>query len=83
MALIIFPLFIFVSEHYARQFGISLLGIGVIFLIVRLLDGILDPLVGWASDNFNVPVGKRKFWLHARVIVGWTRKNSFELWGKS
>ena len=63
MALIIFPLFIFVSEHYASQFGISLLGIGVIFLIVRLLDGILDPLVGWASDNFNVPVGKRKFWL--------------------
>ena len=63
LALIIFPLFIFVSEHYARQFGISLLGIGVIFLIVRLLDGILDPLVGWASDNLNVPVGKRKFWL--------------------
>ena len=30
---------------------------------MRLLDGILDPLVGWASDNFNVPVGKRKFWL--------------------
>ena len=63
MALIIFPLFIFVSEHYASHFGISLLGIGVIFLTVRLLDGFLDPLVGWASDNLNVPLGKRKFWL--------------------
>ena len=63
MALIIFPLFIFVSEHYASHFGISLLGIGVIFLIVRLLDGFLDPLVGWASDNLYVPLGKRKFWL--------------------
>ena len=63
LALIIFPLFIFVSEHYASHFGISLLGIGVIFLTVRLLDGFLDPLVGWASDNLNVPLGKRKFWL--------------------
>ena len=63
LALIIFPLFIFVSEHYASYFGISLLGIGVIFLIVRLLDGFLDPLVGWASDNLYVPLGKRKFWL--------------------
>ena len=63
MALIIFPLFIFVSEHYASHLGISLLGIGVIFLIVRLLDGFLDPLVGWASDNLYVPLGKRKFWL--------------------
>ncbi len=63
LALIIFPLFVFVGEHYASQFGISLLGIGLIFLLVRLLDGFLDPLVGLASDNFNVPIGKRKFWL--------------------
>ena len=63
LALIIFPLFVFVGEHYASQFGISLLGIGLIFLLVRLLDGLLDPLVGLASDNLNVPFGKRKFWL--------------------
>ena len=63
LALIIFPLFVFVGEHYASQFGISLLGIGLIFLLVRLLDGLLDPLVGLASDNLNFPIGKRKFWL--------------------
>ena len=63
LALIIFPLFVFVGEHYASQFGISLLGIGLIFILVRLLDGLLDPLVGLASDNLNFPVGKRKFWL--------------------
>ena len=63
LALIIFPLFVFVGEHYASQFGISLLGIGLIFLLVRLLDGFLDPLVGLASDNLSVPIGKRKFWL--------------------
>ena len=51
------------GEHYASQFGISLLGIGLIFLLVRLLDGLLDPLVGLASDNLNFRVGKRKFWL--------------------
>ena len=51
------------GEHYASQFGISLLGIGLIFILVRLLDGLLDPLVGLASDNLNFPVGKRKFWL--------------------
>ena len=63
LALIIFPLFVFVGEHYASQFGISLLGIGLIFLLVRLLDGLLDPLVGLASDNLNFRIGKRKFWL--------------------
>ena len=51
------------GEHYASQFGISLLGIGLIFLFVRFLDGLLDPLVGLASDNLNFPIGKRKFWL--------------------
>ena len=51
------------GEHYASQFGISLLGIGLIFILVRLLDGFLDPLVGLASDNLNFPIGKRKFWL--------------------
>ena len=63
LALIIFPLFVFVGEHYASQFGISLLGIGLIFLLVRLLDGLLDPLIGLASDNLNFSIGKRKFWL--------------------
>ena len=51
------------DRHYASQFGISLLGIGLIFLLVRLLDGLLDPLVGLASDNLNFSIGKRKFWL--------------------
>ena len=53
-------MFVFVGEHYASHFGISLLGIGLIFLLVRLLDGVLDPLVGLASDNLSVPYRKKK-----------------------
>ena len=62
-ALIVFPLFVFVGEHYSSSLGVSLLGIAIIFLFVRLLDGFLDPLVGLLSDKFNFWIGRRKFWL--------------------
>ena len=76
LALIVFPLFVFVGEHYSSSLGVSLLGIGIIFLFVRLLDGFLDPLVGLLSDKFNFSMGRRKFWLVISLPI-----TTLSVWG--
>ncbi len=76
LALIVFPLFVFVGEHYSSSLGVSLLGIGVIFLFVRLLDGFLDPLVGLLSDKFSFSMGRRKFWLVISLPI-----TTLSVWG--
>ena len=76
LALIVFPLFVFVGEHYSSSLGVSLLGIGIIFLFVRLLDGFLDPLVGLLSDKFSFSMGRRKFWLVISLPI-----TTLSVWG--
>ncbi len=76
LALIVFPLFVFIGEHYSSSLGVSLLGIGIIFLCVRLLDGFLDPLVGLLSDKFNFSMGRRKFWLVISLPI-----TTLSVWG--
>ena len=76
LALIVFPLFVFVGEHYSSSLGVSLLGIAIIFLFVRLLDGFLDPLVGLLSDKFNFWMGRRKFWLVISLPI-----TTISVWG--
>ena len=76
LALIVFPLFVFVGEHYSSSLGVSLLGIGIIFLVVRLLDGFLDPLVGLLSDKFRFSMGRRKFWLVISLPI-----TTLSVWG--
>ena len=76
LALIVFPLFVFVGEHYSSNLGVSLLGIAIIFLFVRLLDGFLDPLVGLLSDKFNFWMGRRKFWLVISLPI-----TTISVWG--
>lgn len=58
-----FPVFIFLAEFYSRAFGLSLAALGVVFLAVRLLDAITDPVVGVLSDRWPVSLGRRRFWL--------------------
>lgn len=53
-----------------------MLGIGIIFLCVRLLDGFLDPLVGLLSDKFNFSMGRRKFWLVISLPI-----TTLSVWG--
>ena len=76
LALVVFPLFVFVGEHYSSSLGVSLFGIGIIFLVIRLLDGALDPVIGLLSDKFNFWFGRRKFWLVISVPI-----TTLSVWG--
>ena len=41
----------------------GVLGAGSIFLIVKLWDGVNDPVMGWLSDKTTSKMGRRRPWL--------------------
>jgi len=61
-AFIALPLNIVIPAYYATHTAVTLLQIGVFTSASRLLDAVLDPLVGYLSDRFDTPWGKRKPW---------------------
>jgi Na+/melibiose symporter-like transporter len=50
------PLFMYLPTFYASDVGIDVATVGMILLVARSLDMLLDPLIGHASDH----LGKRK-----------------------
>lgn len=46
------PLYLHIPDYYVREFGLSLGTLGVLLLILRLFDGVQDPLFGYLSDRF-------------------------------
>ena len=61
-AFIALPLNIVIPAFYATHTSVTLLQIGVFTSLSRLLDAFLDPLVGYLSDRFDTPWGRRKPW---------------------
>jgi Na+/melibiose symporter-like transporter len=57
------PIGVYLPAIFARDFGLSLAGIGAIFLVGRLWDGLLDPIVGALSDRTRTRFGRRKSWI--------------------
>ena len=54
LAFVALPLYVFVPNHYAAQFGVPLAALGAVLLAARLLDAVADPLIGrWVDRLFN------------------------------
>jgi Na+/melibiose symporter-like transporter len=45
------PLYVWMPNLYARQWGVSLTALGALLLGVRLFDAVIDPLLGRWSDR--------------------------------
>jgi GPH family glycoside/pentoside/hexuronide:cation symporter len=45
------PLYVLMPNLYARQWGVSLTALGAVLLGARLLDAVIDPLVGRLCDR--------------------------------
>lgn len=45
------PLYVLLPNHYAREFGLPLAALGALLLAARLLDALVDPLLGRWSDR--------------------------------
>src|SRR5579862_2957897 len=54
------PLYLVIPAFYAAHTAVTLTQIGVFTSSSRVLDAVLDPLVGFLSDRFDTPWGKRK-----------------------
>ena len=63
LAVIGYPLAIWIPAHYSGGLGISLAAVGTILMLARLTDVITDPLIGEMSDRWRTRFGRRKPWL--------------------
>ncbi|MGE6699484.1 MFS transporter [Hyphomonas sp. NPDC076900] len=59
------PLIAYLPAYYASQAGLSLGLVGTVFLVVRLADIALDPVVGTLMDRNRTRWGRFKPWLIA------------------
>lgn len=66
---IVTTLGVYLTNYYASHIGISLAVVGGAFMLVRLLDITVDPLLGMAMDWTRTPVGKYRPWLAASAPI--------------
>lgn len=69
LATIGLPLSIFLAPFYAGEIGLPLAAIGTAMVVARLLDVVVDPLIGAASDRWRPRIGRRKIWLPIGVAI--------------
>ena len=62
------PFVILVPKFYAENVGLSIIAVGIIITIVRLIDAGLDPLVGYYADHSNFKWGRRRTWFALAAI---------------
>ena len=60
------PIYLNISDFYARSFDLNLTVIGILLIFVRGLDAIQDPLVGYFSDSL---AGKK---ISRKKIISWS-----------
>ncbi|MBX3585609.1 MAG: MFS transporter [Ramlibacter sp.] len=51
LAFVALPLYVILPNHYAREFGVPLATLGAVLLGARLLDALIDPLIGRVTDR--------------------------------
>lgn len=47
------PIYIYAPNYYAESFGVSLASLGILLFVLRLLDVVQDPLLGWVSERLD------------------------------
>jgi Na+/melibiose symporter-like transporter len=66
LALLGYPLGIWLPRAYATYIGIATESVGTIMIIASIFDAITDPAMGYASDKLRTRWGRRRIW----VMIG-------------
>jgi len=69
LAVIGYPIAIWVIPHYSGALGVSLAAVGTMLMLARISDVITDPLIGMASDRLQTRFGRRKPWILAGTPI--------------
>ena len=57
------PLTVYLPNYYASHLGMAIGAVGAVFVLVKLLDIVFDPMMGMLMDRTRTPVGRYRFWL--------------------
>ncbi|MFM9878984.1 MAG: MFS transporter [Burkholderiaceae bacterium] len=69
LAFVALPLYVILPNHYAREFGMPLATLGTMLLAARLLDALIDPLIGrWSDAQFAHSLRKVLAWGAAAAV---------------
>ncbi|MBD3648772.1 MAG: MFS transporter [Pseudomonadales bacterium] len=63
LAMIAYPLGVWIPRLYSTEVGISLTLIGSVIFAAAIFDAVSDPLMGHYSDKLNTAWGRRRPWL--------------------
>ncbi|WP_454716178.1 MFS transporter [Caulobacter segnis] len=63
------PLVVYLPEYYINSLGLPMATVGAAFLIVKLLDMLLDPILGGMMDRTRSRWGRFRPWLAAGTPV--------------
>ncbi len=69
LAVVVFPSHAILPGFYAKHTQISLATIGIILIIARVFDAVVDPVIGFASDAVIGRWRSRKPWLLIGALV--------------
>lgn len=63
------PVYVTLPEFYASQIGVPLAVVGLVFMLVRIGDIVLDPLFGAIIDRTRTRFGRYRVWMLASAPV--------------
>ena len=63
------PLAVYLPPFYAGPMGLGLATVGTVFMLARIWDVLIDPLLGYLSDRFPSRWGRRRHWLVISVPI--------------
>lgn len=56
-------------EFYATHVGIEMGVVAMVFMIVRCIDIVFDPIIGWGMDNTRTKLGRYRPWMLAATPI--------------
>jgi Na+/melibiose symporter-like transporter len=63
------PLAVYLPPFYAGPMGLGLATVGTVFMLARIWDVLIDPVLGILSDRFPSRWGRRRHWLVISVPI--------------
>lgn len=73
LAMLALPVYLHTPALYAREFGLSLGLLGGLLFAVRLLDTVLDPLLGYWQDSLSpIPLRNASLLATVSALAGFT-----------
>lgn len=58
-----FPLSVTLPDYYINEIGLSLASVGFVFMVVKIIDLLVDPVLGFWMDRTQTRYGRFKVWI--------------------